>query len=98
MADYHLTRYLTEDTRVDLGCSNQTILFSRFWHSVHLFISPSTIFAFFFYCNIFYKTRPVATCSDTDCLLFLLGYPAGASAEERALDRLLDYVLDTLFH
>ena len=62
MADYHLTRYLAEDTRVDLWCSNQTILFSRFWHSLHLFISPSTFFAFF-YCNIYYKTRQVATCS-----------------------------------
>ena len=40
----------------------QTKPFSRFWHSLHLFISPSTFFAFF-YSNIFYKTRPVATCS-----------------------------------
>ena len=59
--DSHFANYRFSFRKLQI--SNQTILFSRFWHSLHLFISPSIFFAFFFYCNIFHKTRPVATCS-----------------------------------
>ena len=68
--DSHFPNYRLSFRKLQI--SNQTILFSRFWHSLHLFISSSTFFAFFF-CNIFYKARPVATVhAVTDCLLLIL--------------------------
>ena len=61
-------------------CSNQVILFSQFWRELQLFI-----LYILYYCNIFYKTKTVATCSHRLPFIFFVIPKTNLSFQHRLL-------------